>query len=125
MTHSGDDAIELGRVADTRQYPSTDSLFRALANGKRRRLLSVLTTEPALSLDELVDILVGAEHTSDGAVGPTEWTRVETELVHTHLPLLDEAGLVSYEDEVVRRCEPLLAVEDVLAFAREYEAATT
>ena len=125
MTHPGNDTVELGRAADTSEYPSTDRLFKALADGKRRRLLSVLATEGTLALDEVVDVLVGAEAAAEGVAGPEAWTRVRTELVHVHLPLLEDTGLVSYEDEVVRGCEPLTVVESVLAFAHEYDEATT
>jgi len=104
--------------------PPPDDLFRALANSKRRRLLSVLSAESSMSLDELTDILVGWECTIDGPAGPDERAQVKIELVHAHLPLLEDAGLVTVEDRTVRRAALADPVEGVIDFAGEYEDAT-
>lgn len=127
MTSPTDRSADLdSSFADTDgDLPPPDDLFRALANSKRRRLLSVLSTESPVSLEELTDILVGWECTVDGPVGPDERAQVKIELVHAHLPLLKDAGLVVVEDETVRRADLSDPVEAVIDFAGEYEEVGT
>lgn len=105
------------------EYPPPDDLFKALASSKRRRLLAALPAESAMTLDELTDILVGWESTTDGPAGPDEWAKVKIELVHAHLPLLVDVGLVTYEDEEIARAACPEPVEELVAFAGEYDSA--
>lgn len=105
------------------EVPPPDLLFRAVADSSRRRLLAVLATEPEISLEELTDILVGAASTTGGPVGPDDRKRVAVELRHTHLPLLADAGLLRYDDGVVRSADYPDPVADLLGFASEYEEA--
>jgi len=105
--------------------PPPDDLFRALANDKRRRLLTVLDDEEPTGLDDLTDVLVGWEATIDGPAGPDEWAQVKIELVHAHLPLLSDAGLVTHDteaDEVSLESLPT-PVESLVTFAGQYEEA--
>jgi len=104
-------------------YPPPDDLFEALANSKRRQLLLALPDESGMHLDELTDILVGWQTTTDGPAGPDEWAKVKIELVHAHLPLLSDTGLLDYEDEEITRTEWPDPVEELLTFAGEYERA--
>lgn len=113
------------RVADgDSDYPPPDDLFTALASSTRRQLLVALPEQSAMTLDELTDILVGWQSVADGPAGPDEWAKVEIELVHAHLPLLADAGLVTYDDEEVRRASYPAAVDELIAFASEYEEVT-
>ncbi|MDS0261558.1 helix-turn-helix domain-containing protein [Haloarcula sp. S1CR25-12] len=105
-------------------YPPPDDLFRALANRKRRHLLTALPAQSAMSLDELTDILAGWQTTTDGPVGPDEWAKVKIELVHAHLPLLADADLITYEDGEVERVSYPEPVEELVTFAGEYEEVT-
>jgi DNA-binding transcriptional ArsR family regulator len=127
MTASDDETADLDfRQADSdADVPPPDDLFRALASSERRRLLSVLSSESPLTLGELTDILVGWERTSDGPAGPDERAKVKIELVHAHLPLLSDAGLIAVEDETVRRVSIAEPVEEAISFATEYEEVTT
>lgn len=88
-----------GRCGST-VSPSADDLYAALARHPRRRVLSYLLQQPTATVDELADLLVGWEAAaSDRAMGPDERTRVLLELVHVHLPHLDDADLVVYDAE--------------------------
>lgn len=122
MTQFDNEATALDAVENADELPPPDTLFRVLTDRRRRRLLSVLASEPELELDELTDILAGAESTSDGPTGPEEWRRVKIALVHTHLPMLADADLLSYDDETVRRGDRPEVFEAVLAFASAYGA---
>jgi len=106
-------------------FPPPDDLFRALANDKRRRLLTALDAEGSTELDDLTDLLVGWETTIDGPAGPDEWAQVKIELVHAHLPLLSDAGLIAYDTDADEVSLASIAdpVESVLHFAGEYEEA--
>jgi hypothetical protein len=122
------DDKSIGLDTDTIEAESTlpppDDLFRAVADSDRRRLLAVLSTESAMPLDDLTDVLVGWESSVSGPTGPDEWAQVKIELVHMHLPLLAEAGLVTHEDDVVRLDTHPEPVEELVTFATEYEEAT-
>lgn len=126
MTPSDDESLGFDSypVAETATWPAADLLFKALTDSKRRQLLAVLSTTTERSLDEMTDILVGIESATEGPADPEDWQRVRIELVHRHLPLLSEAGLVTYEDDTLQREEWPEPVEDLLAFAGEYESAT-
>lgn len=108
-----------------RTVPPPDALFRALANDKRRRLLTVLDDQEPTGLDDLTDVLVGWETTIDGPAGPDEWAQVKIELVHAHLPLLSDAGLVVHDTEADEVSLESLAtpVESLVTFAGQYEEA--
>ncbi len=73
---------------------STDVIFEVLANSRRRYLLHYLSQR------------VGAVAMGDAAEQIALWEedashdryeRVLTDLVHCHLPMLDDAGLVNYD----------------------------
>lgn len=77
---------------------SMDTTFKALASRRRRQILAILsehrTTDP-LPLEELVRSLVdGADVDADAMA-----KRCRIELVHCELPLLQEAGLLSWNRE--------------------------
>lgn len=117
-------------AADSWQFeddvaPPPSQLFKALAGPRRCHVLSVLLDRPEITVDELTDIIVGWRTTIDGPSGPDEWAQVKIELVHAHLPLLDDVGLIEFDtgaDEV--RLEPLAdPIEDLVRFAEQYERA--
>jgi len=126
MTPSKDQSADLDTESEASgvDSPPPDGLFKALANSKRRRLLSLLSTRAEIELDDLTDILVGWEATQDGPASPDEWAQVKIELVHAHLPLLSDVGLITYDDETVARVDTSTAVDEVIQLAGEYEEVT-
>lgn len=113
----GESGTSLDSLA-TGEDISVDSLFKALKDGKRRQILQALETESEMSLEELTDILAEA---ADGPVGPGVWQRLQVQLDHVHLPLLEDIGLVTYENRTVARTEYPAAVDDLLRAAHECE----
>ncbi|QKY19169.1 ArsR family transcriptional regulator [Halolamina sp. CBA1230] len=86
-----------------------DELYRALASRERRRLLSLLLDEEERTVEELATLLLGWDVTASGTVGdPDDRWRTILRLRHSHLPILDEIGVVSYDpDSGTVRAEPL------------------
>ena len=77
-----------------------DQLYRGLASAERRRIVySLLTVGPATA-EQLATLLAGW-HATDTSRMVSEDTRdrLLTELVHVHLPMLEEAGLAVRDDE--------------------------
>ncbi|AGN02260.1 hypothetical protein L593_11585 [Salinarchaeum sp. Harcht-Bsk1] len=70
-----------------------DRFYRALADGRRRTAIDVLKQRTSLDLDALANEIVDRE--SDVA----DPTSVKITLVHQHLPLLAEAGIVHYDED--------------------------
>jgi DNA-binding transcriptional ArsR family regulator len=78
---------------------SLDTLFRALADPTRRRVLGYLLEREEASFEELTDILVGWVASEGTVVGPNERERIEIGLYHEHLPVLADSDLVEYDTE--------------------------
>lgn len=75
----------------TRCDLSSDELFAVLGNRTRRTVLFHLRQHRAATVAELVDVVVELDETN--AAVPDG---VTTDLHHTHLPVLNAAGLVTY-----------------------------
>jgi DNA-binding transcriptional ArsR family regulator len=107
--------------------PDADSLFRALSHTHRRRLLATLVSTDRSSVTELVDVLAGWASTDGGPVGPDDWDALRTQLRHSHLPMLDEAGLVDYDPEAgtVTLASVPEPVTGLVTFATAYERTTS
>ncbi|WP_435344806.1 DUF7344 domain-containing protein [Haloarchaeobius sp. HRN-SO-5] len=108
--------------------PPPDDLYHVLAGTLRRRLLAHLLENPELSFDEAADVLAGWSAASEGdVVTPSDRERIETELHHVHLPMLDEAGLLTYDHdaEEIRRAALADAVVEVIYTAIDYDQATS
>lgn len=74
--------------------------YRALASEERRRLLSLLLDGEQRCVEDVATLLVGWEATATGtAKQPADRKRALLRLVHAHLPMLEEAGLVRYDSE--------------------------
>lgn len=86
-----------------------DEFYRALASFQRRRLLYYLLETPKSTVDELATVLSGWEATSSGTIHTqADRSKYRAELVHSHLPLLADAGLIeSVPDTGSVRIEPL------------------
>ena len=74
---------------DLREAVGNDRLLELLSVGRRRQVLATLSeTQEPLSVEELGRRLSDVD---------SQVERVQLELHHTHLPKLDEAGLVDYD----------------------------
>jgi hypothetical protein len=93
---------------------SDDHLYRVLASRQRRRLLYYLDDVEASTVTELAEVLVGWETGQRGGmVTETDYDRMVIALRHSHLPMLADAGLLTYDEATGRvECEP---VDDVIA----------
>jgi len=77
-----------------------DRLFRALAAEERRLALVVLTEHHTLSLPDLAETVI--EHRRARPVADLSAEDVKEcylDLYHRHVPLLEDAGLIEYEQE--------------------------
>jgi len=75
----------------------TDTIFRALAHPGRRYILTyLLRSEGYVTMTDLVDYVMERAH----PVNSEDFRRrVTVQLTHTHLPQLDDDGLVNYNME--------------------------
>jgi DNA-binding transcriptional ArsR family regulator len=105
--------------------PPPDRLFTALADRQRRYLLWYLLEESPASVAELADVLAGWQLADTTDVGSEEYDRILATLHHSHLPLLDDAGLAEYDREAgtVTASSLAPAVEGVVQFAHRYDVA--
>ena len=75
-----------------------DLFYRALASSHRRRLLYCLLEAEERTVEELASVLSGWEATTAGTLyTAADRTAIRLQLLHNHLPLLDEAGLIAYD----------------------------
>lgn len=74
-----------------------DEFFQALASARRRRVLAYLVSQHQCSVAELASVLCGWKTETSPMVGADEEHRIRVDLYHRHLPHLDDAGLVSYD----------------------------
>lgn len=88
---------------------SLDALLRALADERRRRILSILRTHRSVTLADLADDLAATERGEPLPDVPAEEVeQLYAELYHQHVPTLEAADLVRYDQE-----RDLVAVTDL------------
>ncbi|MDQ2048881.1 hypothetical protein RBH26_00115 [Natronolimnohabitans sp. A-GB9] len=117
--HWAFDDDELMAVVDGRSDTSEtdlDALFEGLSDSRRRTVLTVLANESEpITTESLARAVTACEDgVTERNVGEDRILEVRTALVHVHLPLLDDAGLVGYDAEtgsVSVVDHPLLCVE--------------
>ncbi|MFC7068974.1 DUF7344 domain-containing protein [Halobaculum lipolyticum] len=96
---------------------TSDDLYRALSETRRRRSLVYLFGGDDWTVADLASALVGWAVTEDGGVGTSDdRERLRALLVHVDLPLLSEAGLVEYDRDagVVRTAAVDPAIEHLV-----------
>ncbi|MFD1586104.1 hypothetical protein ACFR9U_03855 [Halorientalis brevis] len=94
----------------------TDALFDSLANGTRRRVLRYLDAVGGTTpLPQLVSALASEESSRslDAEPRPRD-DRIRLSLRHVHLPKLQAAGLIEWEDD----CVALSATATALPLSR-------
>ncbi|WP_330631656.1 DUF7344 domain-containing protein [Halocatena halophila] len=93
--------------ADTQSSLSKDELFHLLQNKRRRRVLEFLQgTDGAVDMREIAEQVAAWENeTTVSALDSNERQRVYIALYQSHLPKLDGAGVLSYNQErgIVKR----------------------
>ncbi|MDQ2049661.1 hypothetical protein RBH26_04110 [Natronolimnohabitans sp. A-GB9] len=90
--------------------PSLDLIFDLLSNRHRRHALYYLYDQPdgVATIDELADAIIArqsTDSTTDGTTGDADSAsspevrrqRIRTELQHTHLPKLEDAGVLDHD----------------------------
>lgn len=78
-----------------------DELFHLLQNERRRRALDYLRRQDGpIRMREVVDHVAAAEHdTSPEALRSDERKRVHIALYQSHLPKLDQVGVIDYDQD--------------------------
>ena len=81
-----------------------DAIFRALADGRRRTVLSVLSDQyHPIGIETLArDVAAREAGTSGREVSQDRVDDVQTSLAHVHLPLLADATIVGYDAETAQ-----------------------
>ncbi|MFC4551174.1 MULTISPECIES: DUF7344 domain-containing protein [Halorussus] len=96
----GEQAVfELLRTAE--EAASLDVLFEALADSRRRHVLSILLDRPTpLDVETLARAVAAREAVATAADPPDDVVRrVQVSLHHVHLPKLADTGVVEYDYE--------------------------
>jgi DNA-binding transcriptional ArsR family regulator len=80
---------------------SQDVLFEMLHSPRRRQVLAYLSDRDGpVDLDDVIlQVAAWENDTSVDAVSESERKRIYVSLYQTHMPKLDDAGLVEYDDE--------------------------
>ncbi|QIO20926.1 hypothetical protein [Haloarcula sp. JP-L23] len=77
-----------------------DRVYRALAAEERRLALACLDHHRQLTLPDLAELVVECQHDTDVTALSGEQLRdTYFRLYHTHIPILEECGLVTYSQE--------------------------
>lgn len=103
---------------------SLDTIFVTLKSQRRRYIVYYLHQQGELTVDELAELIAASEN---GGGRPTvtddEQDTVEISLIHTHLPQLDGAGIIEYDDTArrVRLEEDILHLRPHLEEAAKVE----
>jgi len=79
---------------------SLDSVFRALADDRRRIAVSCLGGHDTLTLPDMAEFVVEREQAEPlSSIDASVVRDVYLSLYHTHVPVLENAGVARYEQE--------------------------
>jgi len=79
---------------------SLDTVFRALSDERRRIAVSCLGAHESLTLPDVAEFVTERERAKPlSSIDATVVRDVYLSLYHTHVPILEEAGVVRYEQE--------------------------
>ncbi|USZ71719.1 DUF7344 domain-containing protein [Natronosalvus halobius] len=86
---------------DTDETLSKDVIFELLKNRRRREVLAyLLDAEETVTLGELAEQIAAWENDTDvNALSSDQRKRVYVALYQTHLPKMDDAGIVDYDQD--------------------------
>ncbi|WP_312912202.1 DUF7344 domain-containing protein [Natronosalvus caseinilyticus] len=86
---------------DTDETLSKDVIFELLKNRRRREVLAyLLEAEETVTLGELAEQIAAWENDTDvNALSSDQRKRVYVALYQTHLPKMDDAGIVDYDQD--------------------------
>lgn len=116
-TEGHDHPPEQDAESDRAPGLADDDLYRALAATERRRVLYVLQESGEQTVGQLATLLAGWEASTSGRMRDSrDHDRIAIELVHVHLPMLADLGLLTFHQEAdrVRPVEIGAAVADLL-----------
>lgn len=105
-------------------HPFLTRVFSSLSTQRRRYVLYQLQDTPYMQVDDLaVQIAAWEQDIPVDEVTADQCKRVQTDLVHSHLPKLDDYDIVDYDarSEAVRLTEPHSLLSEVLALAATIE----
>jgi len=74
-----------------------DTLIRALAAEPRRMIYTYLAEHDSASIEELTDVVVGWSRARGRDTATCNWDDTRTALHHRHLPVLDDADVITYD----------------------------
>jgi hypothetical protein len=81
-------------VRSTSDNLSSTAVFEALSHSRRQHMLQYLVQRPgAIALGDVAEYIAIEERN----VTRDQYERILTGLVHTHVPHLDDAGLIRYD----------------------------
>ncbi|KDE59297.1 hypothetical protein EL22_23355 [Halostagnicola sp. A56] len=99
------DAFESGLLEHLegldRNADETDALFEALADPRRQRIVETLADRShAVTVESIaMDLTREPNHGNTRSVAPGDWRHVMGAIVHTDLPLLEDASLIEYDPD--------------------------
>lgn len=100
-----------GESGETSVPPPVEDVYRVLTSSPRQRLLYALLDQPRMSADRAIDVLAARQATDTGTVDPEERSDWHTALYRIHLPILENAGFVTYDPDICEiTLEPLPGV---------------
>lgn len=94
-----------------RSTEAVDRFYRSLANHRRRIAIRILEERRSTDLEALAEEIAARES------GEPDREPIEISLVHKHLPLLEEAGIVVYDGDT-GRVSARSTIDDVCSLAR-------
>ncbi|MHC3380251.1 DUF7344 domain-containing protein [Haloarcula sp. H-GB5] len=104
-----------------------DTLLRVLAAEPRRMIYTYLAEHDSASISELTDVVVGWSSARGRNTDACNWDDTRTALHHRHLPVLDDAGIVTYDadQQTVTLASLSPSTDEVLATITDLDAAET
>lgn len=105
--------------------PPLSIIFRVLSERQRRYILYHLQEQQQpIPLEELIGHLMEQEPDEEQVESRDEiYNRLLTELHHTHIPMLVDAGIVQYDSEtdLLAFTEDIRPLDEHLRLAEQYE----